>query len=328
MSFPTKPPPVSRTFTVLFLVALLMGLAPMPVSAAGDGGVPVVQVGPGRAITTLRQAARVAKSGSIVEIDAGDYRGDVAVWRQNDLLIRGVGGRARVFANGRSAQDKAVWVVTGDRVVIENVELSGARVPDHNGAGIRYEGADLTLRHCRLHHNEMGLLAIKNPRGRVYIEDCEVDHNLTDTARHGKLGHNLYIGAIASFTLYNSNVHDGRQGHLVKSRAQSNYIRGNQLLDAEGSSSYLIDLPNGGQAEISNNHLLQGRDSPNKTAIAFAAEHGRERPGQRLRVIDNVFENDAAVGIFVRNFSVAEARLQGNEVPLLTLQLVGPGDVD
>ena len=288
----------------------------------------IVRVGPGRAFAAPSAAARKAKPGSIIEIDAGDYYGDVALWRQNDLIIRGVGGRVRLHANGRAAEDKAIWVIRGDRVVIENVEFSGAKVRDHNGAGIRAEGADLTLRHCRLHHNEMGLMTLARPDARVLIEDCEIDNNITDTAVNGRLGHNIYIGRIASFALHNSYVHSGSQGHLVKSRAKANFIIGNRLEDPQGSSSYLIDLPNGGQAQITGNHLVQGVNSSNPTAIAFAAEHNRDVKRQRLRVSGNSFESDRVFSVFVRNFSVAEAQLRDNTVPTLSLRLIGPGTSD
>ena len=287
-----------------------------------------MRVGPTRSIVAPSIAARKAKSGSIIEIDAGDYYGDVALWRQNDLIIRGVGGRVRLHANGKSSEEKALWVIRGSRIVIENIEFSGVKVGDHNGAGIRYEGADLTLRHCRLHHNEMGLLTLARRDAKVLIDDCEIDHNSTDTATHGKLGHNLYIGRIGSFALHNSYVHDGSQGHLVKSRARENYIIGNRLIDRQGGSSYLIDLPDGGNAQIIGNQLVQGADNANPVAIAYAAEQNQQRKRQRLQVLRNHFESDLYLSVFVRNFSVAEVVLRGNVVPLLSLQLLGPGTSD
>ena len=80
----------------------------------------------------------------------------VAIWRQNDLTLRGVGERPHLRAGGRAADGKAIWVIKGDRVTVDNLEFSGTRVPSHNGAGIRAEGAGLTIRNCRFHHNEMG----------------------------------------------------------------------------------------------------------------------------------------------------------------------------
>ena len=318
---------VGGRFALIPLLCLLM-LLPGATHADAQRDRSIIRVGPARAMTLPSQAARVAVSGSIVEIDASDYHGDVAVWRQHDLTIRGVGGRARLHADGHAAQGKAIWVLRGDRVLVENIELSGAKVADHNGAAIRYEGADLMLRHCRLHHNEMGLLTLSRSDARVVIDDCEIDHNHSDTASHGKLGHGIYIGRIAALELRNSHVHHGSQGHLVKSRAYSNTIVNNRLDDRDGSASYLIDLPNGGRARIIGNQLIQGRQAANRIAIAFAAEGGREAPGQALVVMGNHFENEALGGIFVRNFSIVPAQLQNNHVPLLSLQLLGPGKVD
>jgi hypothetical protein len=262
-----------------------------------------------------------------VEVDAADYAGDVAVWSQNRLTVRGVGGRARLRAEGRAAQGKAIWVITGADVTVENVDLSGTRVPAHNGAGIRAEGAGLTIRNCRLHHNEMGILTSNNPSGRVLIEDSEVDHNQTDTAANGRLGHNIYIGRIARFVLRRSYVHDAHIGHLVKSRARDTQISDNRLLDPQGDSSYLIDLSEGGRALVASNRLRQSARSKNRTAIAFAAEANREAAGQSLQVIDNDFTSDGPPGTFVRNFSVAPARLVGNRLHGNVRPLVGKGDV-
>ena len=74
------------------------------------------------------------------------YRGDVCAWSTSGLTITGVHGRAHIDAAGANSEGKAIWVIAGNDTTIENVELSGARVPDDNGAGIRQEGAGLTLR--------------------------------------------------------------------------------------------------------------------------------------------------------------------------------------
>ena len=37
---------------------------------------------------------------------------------------------------------KAIWVVVGNNVLISNVEMFGAKVPDRNGAAIRLDGRD------------------------------------------------------------------------------------------------------------------------------------------------------------------------------------------
>jgi hypothetical protein len=309
--------------SLVFAAALVAGLVAPPARAEGQ----LLRVGPGRTLTRPSQAAAVAQDGATVEIDAADYAGDVAVWRQNRLTLRGIGGRARLRAEGRAAEGKAIWVITGTDVTVENVELSGTRVRGHNGAGIRAEGTGLTVRNCRLHHNEMGILTNNNPASRVLIEDSELDHNRTDTAHNGRLGHNIYIGRIAGFVLRRSYVHDAHIGHLVKSRAKDNRLYDNRLLDPQGDSSFLIDLSEGGRAVIRDNELHQGARSQNRTAIAFAAEANREAAGQSLQVIDNDFTSDGPSGTFVRNFSVAPAQLTGNRLQGNVRPLVGKGDV-
>jgi len=49
-------------------------------------------------------------------------------------------------------------VIRGNDVIVENIEFSGARVPDRNGAGIRPEGRNFTVRNCRFYDCENGIL--------------------------------------------------------------------------------------------------------------------------------------------------------------------------
>jgi hypothetical protein len=58
----------------------------------------VIRVGPEKPIKKIADAARVAKDGALIEVDAGAYFGDVAVWTQDRLTIRAVGGRVRLVA--------------------------------------------------------------------------------------------------------------------------------------------------------------------------------------------------------------------------------------
>jgi hypothetical protein len=287
----------------------------------------VLQVGPTRELKRPSEAAKIARNGASVEIDAGVYEGDVAVWPQSGLTLRGVGGRAEIKAAGRAAEGKAVWVIKGNLVEIEDVELSGARVPDHNGAGIRAEGAGLTIRNCRLYGNEMGILTSNNQESLVIIEGSEIDHNRTDTEGHGKLGHNIYIGRIGRFVLRNSQVHDAHVGHLIKTRAARCAIYNNRIQDGDGDSSYLIDLAEGGEAEVFGNQLEQGARAPNRTAISFAAEAKDKTNGHKLTVSDNQFVNQGGSGTFVRNHSTVDVVLLSNRLEGDVTPLDGPGQV-
>ncbi len=317
---------------VLILVAAIVpgqGSAAERRAVAGTGR-QVLKVGPGQRYTRPSQAARAARDGALVEISYGEYEGDVAIWRQNGLTLRGVGKRPHLRAGGRAAEGKAIWVIKGDRVTVENLELSGARVPSHNGAAIRAEGAGLTIRNCHFHHNEMGLLTNPSPNSVVLIEDSEFDRNTTDTERHGKLGHNIYVHQARRFILRNSYVHGARTGHQVKTRARHNEIRGNRIRDGDGWGSLLLDISNGGQAAVINNDFQQSALAGNRTAIGFAGEsRDRSSPDHALRVEGNRFVNEDGAATFVRNHSSAPALLRGNQLPGRGVTpLRGPGSVD
>lgn len=107
-------------------------------------------------------------------------------------------------------------MIQGANTTVENIEFSGCRVPDKNGAGIRQEGPGLTVRHCSFHDNENGMLAGANPDSVILVEYSEFNHN---GAGDGQ-SHNIYIGKVKSFTLQYCWSHRASVGHLVKSRAE------------------------------------------------------------------------------------------------------------
>jgi len=260
-----------------------------------------------------------------VMIHAGYYLDDVAVWHQNRLRIIGVNGRARILTRGKVAEGKGIWVVKGKDVQIEQIEFSGARSSDFNGAGIRFEGANLTVRHCRFHDNEMGLLTSNNPLSSVRIEHSDFHRNTVDFKRHGKLGHNIYIGRNARLVLRESHVYGAHTGHLVKSRARSNFILYNRLTDESGSSSYLIDLAEGGRALIMGNLLHQSVGANNQAAVSFAAEANQGAGDHELYLVYNTLWNQKPRGVLLRNHSSAHTLVANNLVQGDVRMLKGGG---
>ncbi len=176
----------------------------------------------------------------------------------------------------------------------------------------------------------MGLLTNPSRSSVVIIEDSEIDRNTTDTEQHGRLGHNIYVNDARLFILRNSHVHGARIGHQVKTRARRNEIRDNRIEDGDGWGSLLLDISNGGQAEVLNNHFQQSARAGNRTAIGFAGEaRDRSSPGHALRVEGNSFVNEGGAATFVRNHTSAPAWLEGNRLPARGVTaLRGPGHVD
>jgi hypothetical protein len=283
----------------------------------------VLRVGPERELKRPSAAAEIARDGDIIEIDAGPYEGDAAVWRQHRLTIRGVGGRAHLRANGAHAEGKAIWVIKGDDTTIESVEFSGAKVTDQNGAGIRLEGAGLTVRDCHFHDNENGILTGANPWSDIVVEHSEFAHN---GAGDGQT-HNLYIGGVRSFTLRFSYIHHAIVGHNVKSRALKNVITYNRIMDEEnGRASYDIEFPNGGLAFVIGNVIQQGPVTENSTIVSYGAE-GLRQPLNELYFVNNTVVNERPAGgrfLFVRA-GTSTARIVNNVFSGQGELLSGPG---
>ncbi|MDP6542594.1 MAG: right-handed parallel beta-helix repeat-containing protein [Phycisphaerae bacterium] len=265
---------------------------PAPTTAKPQAG-KTLKVGPGQKYSRLSKALRDARDGYVIEIDSsGKYAGDVCLIRPNGLTIRGVGKqRAKFPAAGKHYGGKAIWVIRGNNVTVENIEFSGARVRDKNGAGIRAEGKGLTLRNCKFHDCEDGILG---GGGTMLIEYCEFSACGLDGRSH-----NLYIGSIDKLIFRHNYSHHAKVGHLLKSRAKENHILYNYFTDGRtGSSSYVINLPNGGRSFIVGNILVQGARTQNSTLVAYG-EEGVKYGKSELYVINNTLINNRHTGVFL-----------------------------
>ena len=305
------------------------------------GGLPsdakVLEVGPGKRFSTPCQAILKARAGDTIEIEPlGNYAGDVCAWTTDRLTLRGVGTtRARIDAAGHNAQGKGIWVIVGNDTTIENIEFSGAAVPDENGAAIRQEGANLTIRNCYFHDNEEGILAGDNPKSSVLIEFSEFSQNGSGDGRT----HNIYVNHVAKFTLQFSYSHHAKVGHLVKSRAAENYILYNRLSDeADGTASFELDLSNGGTSYVIGNIIQQGPETQNSSLLGYRMEGGDPRnPDTHLYVVNNTFVNDRLEGgtflqikaetqtpaIVANNIFYGKGTLTTQKNSILTNNLVG-----
>jgi hypothetical protein len=278
-------------------------------------------VGPGEKVSSISEAARLARDGEVIEIRPGEYRGQPAIWTQDGLVIRGAGARPVMLADGTSAEDKAIWVVRGGKVTIRNIEFRGTRVADGNGAGIRFEKGDLTVRDCAFFDNEMGLLTANLPDLKLEVIDSEFGN----APRHrGSLHHLLYVGKIGKFVLRGSRFFNGFRGHLVKSRARESHLLYNMLVDgAGGEASYELEFPNGGLVYAIGNTIGQSTTSDNAVLLAYGAE-GPHWPDNALYAAHNTLINDAPDGVFVKIFT---GKMGDPEVWLLNNLTVGYGDM-
>ncbi len=305
---------VSRRLPVLRPLLLVCLSAALPASAA------TLTVGPGKTYAKPCQAFAAAKTGDLIQITGNTtYSGDVCAIRASNLTIRGVYGRPKIDAAGKNSLGKGTWVVIGNNVTVENVEMYGAKVPDRNGAALRIEGTNFTLRKSFLHHNENGILTGVNTASKILLEYNEFGYNGDGTG----YTHNVYIGKVGSLTFRHNFSHDARVGHNLKSRALVNTISYNRFSTLKsgqtgstpmGKPSYEINLPNAGNTYIIGNVIQQPASNSNPSMIAYG-EEGAGNPGHYLYVVNNTFLNDDTVrGTFVRMGSgvTKKAFLQNN----------------
>jgi|GEM_PF-1062178 len=266
------------------------------------------EVGPTRTYTVPSQVSNLVGNGDTVLIDAGTYIGDVASWNADDLVLIGMRGRAHLRANGNNAQGKAIWVISGNNNQVINIEFSECSVPDRNGAGIRQQGTNLTVRYCYFHDNENGILTVNDANSTILVEHSEFANNGFGDG----FSHNIYVNRVGTFILQYCYMHHAKIGHNVKSRANQNIIRYNRIMDENtGNSSMLLDLPNGGESLVIGNLFHQGANATNNNSLTYGLE-GLTNSSKELYVVNNTFVNNRVTCDFVTLQSGAIAELSNN----------------
>ena len=253
------------------------------------------QVGATRTYTKPSLVSNLVQNGDTVEIDAGVYALDVARWSANNLLLKGVNGMAKLPSGGTTYGGKAIWVIAGDNTTVENIEFSEAACVDFNGAGIRQEGKNLTVRNCYFHHNEDGILAGTVNPSKILIEYSEFGYN----GYGDGYSHNLYINHVDTLIFQYNYTHHCKVGHEIKSRANVNFILYNRISDEDtATASRSIDLPNGGPAYIIGNVIEQGAFSQNSNIIGYGMEGLSNPSPQEIFAINNTIVNNKSNGSF------------------------------
>lgn len=270
------------------IVAVMAVWLPAATAAADT-----LQVGADKPYTTIAAAVAAAGPGDVVEIDPGDYLDDIVVINAGDLTLRGVGDeRPHLRATHDIDNGKGIILINvgAAPVTVERLEISGATVADENGAGIRMQGKGLVVRDCHFHDNQNGILAGGDVGYTVEIYDSEFDHNGNPGSGQE---HNVYIGDADTFTFQGNYSHHAYSGHTLKSRASTNYVLYNRLMDeGDGTSSYLIDLPQGGLSFVIGNLVEQGPQAENTGTLLSYKREGQTNDDLRLYVVNNTFVND------------------------------------
>jgi Right handed beta helix region len=283
----------------------------------------VLQVGPDKPFKQPGEAVAVAESGDDVQIAGGQYF-DCAIVKQDNLTIEGIGPDA--VLTDKTCAGKAILVIGGNNVTVRNVTLQRARVPDRNGAGIRAEGGDLTVESTRFINNENGILSADNPSATIRITGSTFTGN---GHCEGACAHGVYVGHIKLLHVDHTRFFDTHVGHSIKSRALRTEIFDCDIEDGPtGSSSYLIEAPNGGSLIVERNKMEKGKLTQNYGNTIMIGSEGVTQPTEQITIRDNNFTNDQNRSTtFVNNRTATPAELSGNVFKGPVRPLEGDGSV-
>jgi hypothetical protein len=311
----------SRRFGAAQLLATPFILIPIMAAPAAAA---TLMVGPGQTYEMPSQAAAVAQAGDTIVITPSTYR-DCSVWTADNITIES--SAPGVVLKRKICMGKAIFVIAADNVTVSGITFSRAVSHDGNGAGIRAEGTNLTVENSRFSFNQDGILADDNPASTITITGSEFDHN--GTCVGSGCAHGIYIGNIGLLQVENTRFFEQMVGHHIKSRAANTLISNCDIEDGpNGTASYLVDIPNGGNVTITDTIMEKGPMTGNDTTAVSIGEEGVSNVTNQLLVTANSFTNDGPPTIFVDNYTTTPAALVGNTLqgnPVTPLE--GPGTV-
>ncbi|HWF93064.1 MAG TPA: hypothetical protein VN684_12320 [Terriglobales bacterium] len=282
-------------------------------AGASIGGAATVTVGPSGAYATPCAAFSHLSDGDTVQVDANSgtpYNEGNCFITNNNITISGVNGRPILDATG-VAIDKAIWVVDGHDVVIDNFEFRNASVNGDSGSssnaeGIRAEeavggsgGGNMTVQHCYIHDNGTGILTgSADGSNKWYSSSNFFTFQYDEFAFNGagdSQTHNIYMGDDTNdnttFTMQYSWTHDSNAGQLLKDREPNSNIYYNWITDTAGQANYLIDIPQAGTTYLVGN-VVYRTTTPNNQVVMIYGNNGDAPNGfysskEDLHVINN-----------------------------------------
>jgi hypothetical protein len=289
----------------------------------------VLNVGAGQTYGTIADAVGAASAGDTIDVHAGTYTDQSAIINV-PLTIQGVGG-VPVFVATTNISNGKGFLVINATTTIGNIEFRNAQVADGNGAGIRYQAGNLIVLNSSFIGNQDGILATPtvDKTGSLLVINSVFQNNGAASGSESGFDHALYATQLASVTVEYSNFQGTQVGHDIKSRAANTVITGNTLDDGvTGTTSYAIDVSNGGIATITGNTITQGPNTQHGRMIAYAAE-GLIYANNALEIRGNTFVNRLPVGaVGVANFATSVvAQVSCNAFDNLPTPVLGSADL-
>ncbi|KQT33774.1 hypothetical protein ASG29_04815 [Sphingomonas sp. Leaf412] len=251
-----------------------------------DRAAPFTVVETGQGFAHLDDALMsVRGQDATVLIAPGTYR-ECAIQQAGRITFKAAQPGSVVF-DGTACEGKAAFVLRGQGSTVDGIVFRNMRVEDGNGAGIRIELGDLTVRNSMFLDSQEGILGATDQRTRIAI-DRSTFAGLGQCDETPDCAHSVYVGTGGGVTITNSRFERGRGGHYVKIRAPRVDIADNSFDDTAGrKTNYMIDLPEGATGRIAGNMFVQGTHKENWSGLIVVAAEARKYRSAGLVVEGN-----------------------------------------
>ncbi len=273
----------------------LVSTAPSPLA-------PALVSDPTQEPADLTALVLAASAGDTVVLPPGLYHKGIAIppgYNNLTLDMTGVGIDGGL-AQGGSFAGKGAIVCQSDDLGIINGEIFNINVSSGNGACLRMEGRNATIRGSHFHDSQEGVLG---KLGTLTLVGEKFERLGGAPGSPGR-SHGAYWSKGAEEFIANggSVLSMKDQGHGFKSRAKRTTITGVTLGELEGVGSYLVDAPNGGDLLIQGSVLEIGPNSSNRSMISYGTLADELHPRGSIKLNNNIFIIDRSTSRLI-NFA-------------------------
>jgi hypothetical protein len=270
------------------LFALLPLLAaPAAPLAAQPASAPFTIQETGQGFATLDDAVQSVRMGTATILIAPGVYHQCTVQAGGNITFKAVEPGKAIF-DGEACEGKAAFVLRGLSSTVDGLVFRNIRVDDGNGAGIRTEMGNLTVRNSMFLDSQEGILG-GQPTGQKIVIDRSTFSGLGQCDETPDCAHSIYLANQGSVTITRSRFERGRGGHYVKLRVPNVSITDNSFDDTDGrKTNYMIDLCEGGTGLIARNTFADGSHKENWTGFIVVAAEARTYPSTGLKVVDNI----------------------------------------
>ena len=282
-----------RSYSALFGAAIIMLGARTALA-----GTVALSVGPSGLYRTISAAVAAADADTnasdyyVINVAPGTYTNDFStVTRPMTIQSNTVGGAVILNATVPLPNEKGI-ILNFSNLIVDGLTFQGAEISNGlggNGAGIRDQnttlgtvstaGPYLIVLNSSFVNNQTGILTGYNSAQSILVSKSTFINNGNPNVNYYQ--HALYVNYAGSLTVSSSVFCGQLIGHDIKSRAMVTSVSDNQLYDGQadpaigcnaGSTSFAIEIANGGIASISGNQIIQGVASPNYTMVSYGEE--------------------------------------------------------